>query len=61
MGVLKLSILDEQYKAQREKKLRVLKNGKRYHVSACSCPCECFVKKGEIRMDIGETASSNID
>lgn len=61
MGVLKLSVLEEQRKAQSKKLRLVTKNGKKYHVSACSCPCECFVKKGEIRMDIGEDASWNID
>lgn len=61
MGALKLSVLDEQNKAQRTKMRVLSKKNKHYTISACSCPCECFVKKGEIRMDIGETASWNID
>ena len=57
MGVLKLSILDEMLKKQESEK-----PAKKYtHISACSCPCDCFIKEGEIRMDIAQTASWNID
>ena len=59
MGVLKLSILDEMRKKE-EQDLK--KSAKKYtHISACSCPCDCFIKEGEIRMDIAQTASWNID
>lgn len=63
MGVLKLSILDEQNKKYKAKMKIAAKGGKSYHVGNCSCPCECFIKEGEVIMsdDIASTASWNID
>ena len=62
MGVLKLSILDEQNKQNKTKMKIAAKNGKSYHVGNCSCPCECFIKQGEVIVDdIRSTASWNID
>jgi len=62
MGVLKLSVIEEQNKAFKNKMRIVSKNGKPYHVSNCGCPCECFIKQGEIRMDDIEVGASwNID
>ena len=46
MGVLKLSILDEQNKQYKAKMKIAAKDGKLYHVGNCSCPCECFIKQG---------------
>lgn len=62
MGVLKLSVLEERNKELKKRMRVVSKDGKPYHVSNCGCPCECFIKEGEIRMDdIQVTASWNID
>ena len=66
MGVLKLSILEEKNKELREKKKVLSKRERIYHISACGCPCECFIKKGDIIMwddddDVASTASWNID
>ena len=63
MGVLKLSILDEKNKEHKAKMKLATKNGKSYHVGNCSCPCECFIKEGEVVMydDVDSTASWNID
>lgn len=60
MGVLKLSVIEKQNK--RFKMKIASKNGKRYQVSNCSCPCWAFLKDGEVVMDdIRSTASWNID
>ena len=62
MGVLKLSILDEQNKKYKAKMKIAAKNGNAYNVGNCSCPCWAFIKKGEVVMDdIRSTASWNID
>lgn len=63
MGVLKLSILDELNKQYKAKMKIAAKDGKSYRVGNCSCPCECFIKEGEVIMsdDIASTASWNID
>ena len=63
MGVLKLSFLDEQNKQYKAKMKITAKDGNSYHVGNCSCPCECFIKEGEVIMyaDIASTASWNID
>lgn len=62
MGVLKLSVIEEQNKKFRNKMRIVSKDSNPYYVSNCGCPCECFIKQGEIRMDeIEVTASWNID
>ncbi len=60
MGVLKLSVIEEQNKKLMPK-IKVIKGGK-YHVGNCSCPCECFIREGEVVMeDVQSTASWNID
>lgn len=60
MGVLKLSVIEEQQsmlKLQDGTKL-----GKTIRISNCSCPCECFIKEGEIVMEnVSAGASWNID
>lgn len=62
MGELKLSILNEQYKEHYEKMKSTMKKGKSHHVSNCYCPCECFIKQGELVVDdIRSTAAWNID
>lgn len=62
MGVLKLSALEKQDKEFKQEMKIVSKDGKPYHVSNCGCPCECFIKQGEVRMDdIQVTAYWNID
>ena len=62
MGVLKLSVLDEQSKKNNAKMKIAAKDGRMQDVSNCSCPCWAFIKKGEVRMDeIQSTASWNID
>ena len=62
MGVLKLSILDEQNKQHKAKMKIAIKDGQSYHVGNCSCPCWAFIKKGEVVMDdVRSTASWNID
>ena len=63
MGVLKLSTLEEQNKRYEAKMKITVNDGKLFHVGNCSCPCECFIKEGEIVMydDIASTASWNID
>lgn len=62
MGVLKLSILDEQNKLNKTKMKIATKNDKSHHVGNCSCPCSCFIKQGEVIVDdIRSTASWNID
>ena len=63
MGVLKLSILEEQDKEYKAKMKIASKNGKSYNIGNCSCPCWAFIKEGEVVMsdDIASTASWNID
>lgn len=62
MGVLKLSVIEEQNKALRNNMRIVAKDGNPYHVSNCDCPCWCFIKQGEIVMDdVEATGSWNID
>lgn len=62
MGVLKLSVLDEQNQKHKAKMKIASKDGRMYEVNNCSCPCWAFIKKGEVRMDeIQATASWNID
>jgi len=61
MGVLKLSVIEEQNKTLRRMHI-VSKDGNPYRVSNCDCPCWCFIKQGEIVMDdIESTGSWNID
>ena len=63
MGVLKLSIIEEQNK-QLKKKLRLVsQKGNSDRISNCYCPCECFIKEGEITMcdDVASSGSWNID
>jgi len=60
MGVLKLSVIEEQNK-QFGNNMKVVKGGN-YRIGNCSCPCECFIKEGEVVMDdVSATASWNID
>jgi hypothetical protein len=62
MGALKLSVLEEQEKKHNAKMKIASKDGKIHHISNCSCPCECFIKQGELIVDdIRSTASWNID
>lgn len=63
MGILKLSILDEQYKEEKSKMEILQKTKKTNHVGACDCPCWAFIRKGEkiICEDVQSTASWNID
>jgi hypothetical protein len=62
MGVLKLSILDEQNKKHKAKMKVSAECGKSYGVGNCSCPCWAFIKKGEVVMDDVQSAASwNID
>ena len=59
MGVLKLSLIEEQ---EKQKKLEIVNHDESYHVGSCSCPCWAFIKEGEIVMDdMQSTASWNID
>lgn len=60
MGVLKLSVIEEQNK---QFKMKIAsKLGEHYHVGNCDCPCWAFIKEGEIVMDdVRSTASWNID
>lgn len=63
MGVLKLSILDEQLKEESRKVKEMNKDNKPNHIGACDCPCWAFIRKGEqiVCEDIASTASWNID
>lgn len=62
MGVLKLSILDEQNKQNKIKMKNASRDEKSFHLGNCSCPCWAFIKQGEVVMDdIQSTASWNID
>lgn len=63
MGVLKLSVIEEQNK-QLKNRLRVV--GQKEHVVRISnryCPCECFIREGEVTMcdDVASAGSWNID
>lgn len=63
MGVLKLSVIEEQNK-QLKNRLRVV--GQKEHVvriSNCYCPCEYFIREGEVTMcdDVASAGSWNID
>lgn len=62
MGCLKLSVLEEQKKEEKNKLKVYSPNTKK--VSACSCPCWAFIRKGAsviVDDDIQVTASWNID
>ena len=64
MGVLKLSVIEEQLKEQRAKlKLQQIK--KKKHIGNCSCPCWAFLHKGEVvdydDDDVASAGSWNID
>ena len=62
MGVLKLSILDEQSKQYKVKMKIASREGISLPVGNCSCPCWAFIKKDKVVMDdIQSTASWNID
>lgn len=62
MGELKLSILNEQYKKYHEKLSPTKNKGQSHRVGNCYCPCECFIKQGELIVDdIRSTAAWNID
>ena len=54
MGVLKLSVIEEQNKQLKNNVVRI---------SNCYCPCECFIREGEIKMcdDVASAGSWNID
>lgn len=50
MGVLKLSVIEEQNK-QLKNRLRVVgQKGHIVRISNCYCPCECFIREGEVTM-----------
>lgn len=63
MGVLKLSILEEQIKEENKNVKKITKITKPNHVGACDCPCWAFIRKGQTVAcdDIASTASWNID
>lgn len=63
MGVLKLHILDEQVKEEKNRVKKLIKTDKPNHIGACDCPCWAFIRKGEsvVCEDIASTASWNID
>ena len=63
MGVLKLSILDEQRKEEEKRIEKLVMPNKPAHVGACDCPCWAFIRKGDkiICEDVQSTASWNID
>lgn len=64
MGVLKLSVIEDQLR-ERKSKLRPLKKGEPLHVGNCDCPYWAFVRKGDVVAyeddDVASTASWNID
>ena len=63
MGVLKLSVIEEQNK-QLKNRLRVAgQKGHIVRISNCHCPCECFIREGEVTMcdDVASAGSWNID
>lgn len=62
MGVLKLSVIEEQLKEHRAK-LRPSKKSHATYVGNCSCPCWAFLNKGEIvgYNDVASASSWNID
>ena len=47
MGVLKLSVIEEQLKEQRAK-LKLQQMNEEKHIGNCSCPCWAFLHKGEV-------------
>ena len=47
MGVLKLSILEEQIKEENKNVKKITKITKPNHVGACDCPCWAFIRKGQ--------------
>ena len=63
MGVLKLHVLDEQIKKEKNEIKKIAKMNNPYHIGACDCPCWAFIHRGEksICDDIATTASWNID
>lgn len=63
MGVLKLSILDEQLKEEKKEIEKMVEPSTPYHVGACDCPCWAFIRKGEqiVCEDVESAASWNID
>lgn len=58
MGVLKLSILDEQRKYEDKRIEKLVMPNKPVHVGACDCPCWAFIRKGDkiICEDVQSTA-----
>lgn len=63
MGVLKLSVIEEQNKHLKTKMRIVGQKGNVVRISNCYCPCECFIREGEITMcdDVASAGSWNID
>lgn len=63
MGVLKLSVIEEQNKQLKNKLKIVAKEHNIVRISNCYCPCECFIREGEVTMSDGvaSAASWNID
>ena len=62
MGVLKLSVIEEQNK-QLKNRLRVVgQKGHIVRISNCYCPCECFIREGEVTMcdDVASAGSWNM-
>lgn len=64
MGVLKLSVIEEQLKEQRAK-LKLQEKNKEKHIGNCSCPCWAFLHQGEVvdydDDDVASAGSWNID
>ncbi len=63
MGVLKLSVIEEQNK-QLKSKLRVVEQKENVvRISNGYCPCECFIREGEVTMcdNVASAGSWNID
>lgn len=63
MGVLKLSVLDEQVRDEKKTFEKLVMPTKPNHIGACDCPCWAFIRKGEqiVCEDMQSTASWNID
>lgn len=63
MGVLKLSVIEEQNKKFNKKLRTVGQKGNVVRISNCYCPCECFIREGEITIcdNVASDGSWNID
>lgn len=59
MGVLKLSVIEEQNKMMENKMKSAKQKGKANRISNCFCPCEAFIKEGEIAICESVASTSN--